>query len=203
MTIPNMGTTSIADALFTKTQQRVLSMLFGNPERSYYLSEIVALAGAGSGAVQRELARLEDAGLVTAERIGNQKHFRATPDSPVYEELRGIVLKTAGLTDILRSALARFSVDIRIAFVFGSIAKGEDTARSDVDLMVVSDNLTYPDLISVIAGAERQIGRTVNPTIYTFDEFRMRVHEGNAFITRILEQPKLWLMGTADDLPSR
>jgi predicted nucleotidyltransferase len=198
-----MGTTSIADALFTTTQQRVLAVLFGNAGRSFYLTEIVTQAGAGTGAVQRELARLEEAGIVTSARVGNQKHFQANPASPIYEELRGLILKTTGLADILRDALDGLAKEIRAAFIFGSVAKGEDTARSDVDLMVVSDSVAYLDLFLSLTEVERQIGRTVNPTIYTPNELETRVREGNAFVTKVLKQPKLWLIGTANDLPAR
>jgi hypothetical protein len=129
----------VADALFAKAQQRVLGVLFGNPRRSFYANEVIGLARSGTGAVQRELARLESAGLVTAVRIGKQKHYQANPASPVFPELRGLVLKTSGLADVLREGLAPVSNSIRVAFVYGSIAKGEDTAASDIDLMVVSD----------------------------------------------------------------
>lgn len=131
--------TSVADALFTKGQQRVLGVLFGNPDRSFYANEIIALAGTGTGAVQRELARLESAGLVTVERVGVQKHYRANARAPVFAELRALVLKTSGLADVLRAALAPLADDISAAFVFGSVAKRQDTAFSDMDLMVVSD----------------------------------------------------------------
>jgi len=120
----------VADALFAKVQQRVLGVLFGNPRRSFYANEVIALAHSGTGAVQRELARLEDAGLVTVTRVGKQKHYQANAASPVFEELRGLVLKTSGLADLLREALAPVERRIRAAFVYGSIAKGEDTAAA-------------------------------------------------------------------------
>lgn len=133
----------IADALFNKVQQRVMTVLFGNPGRSFYANEIIALAGSGTGVVQRELGRLEAAGLVTLSRIGNQKHYQANASAPVFEELRGLVLKTCGLADILRAALAPLAGQIIAAFVYGSIAKGEDTVKSDVDLMVLRNILSY------------------------------------------------------------
>jgi hypothetical protein len=126
-------------------QQRVLAVLFGNPRRSFYANEVIALARSGTGAVQRELARLEASGLVTVTRVGKQKHYQANASSPVFEELRALVLKTVGLADVLRSALAPAAQSIRAAFVYGSIAKGEDTAASDIDLMVISDSLAYAD----------------------------------------------------------
>jgi predicted nucleotidyltransferase len=191
---------ALADALFAKVQQRVLGVLFGNPGRSFYANEVIGLAHSGTGAVQRELARLEAAGLVTAIRIGKQKHYQANPASPVFAELRALVLKTSGLTDVLRAALAPVSGRIRAAFVYGSIAKGGDTAASDIDLMVVSEGLTYPDLFGAIEEASAQLGRKVAPTIYSPKELARRVKQDNAFVTRVLEQPKLWLIGDESGL---
>ncbi len=147
----------LADALFAKVQQRVLGVLFGNPGRSFYANEVIGLARSGTGAVQRELARLEAAGLVTVTRIGKQKHYQANPASPVFQELRGLVLKTSGMADVLREALAPVAGRIRAAFVYGSIAKGEDTAASDVDLMVISEGLTYADLFGELEEASERL----------------------------------------------
>jgi predicted nucleotidyltransferase len=185
----------LADALFAKVQQRVLGVLFGNPRRSFYANELIALARSGTGAVQRELRRLEASGLVTVTRVGNQKHYQANPRSPVFEELRALVLKTVGLADVLRFALAPVSKDIRAAFVYGSVAKGQDTAASDVDLMVVSDRLSHADLFVALEQATAQLGRKVAPTIYSSKELAKRVKQENAFVTRVLAQPKLWLIG--------
>ena len=118
--------TSLADALFSTTQQRVLGLLFGQPDRSFYATELISLAGSGSGAVQRELARLEQSGLVAVHRIGTQKHYQANPDSPLYSELQGIARKTVGLAEPLRDALAPFAGKIIAAFVYGSVAKRQD-----------------------------------------------------------------------------
>src|SRR5688572_23900594 len=149
----------LADALFAKVQQRVLGVLFGNPGRSFYANEVISLARSGTGAVQRELVRLEAAGLVTANRIGKQKHYQANQASPVFQELRGLVLKTSGLVDVLRDALAPTSGVIRAAFVYGSVAKGSDTAASDIDLMVIADDLTYADLFAALEDASSRLGR--------------------------------------------
>jgi predicted nucleotidyltransferase len=188
-------TSSIADALFTKVQQRVLGVLFGNPSRSFYANELIALAGSGSGAVQRELAQLEAAGLVTVRRVGNQKHYQTNPAAPVFEELRGLVLKTSGLVDVIRSALAPLSAEINSAFVFGSVAKNQDTAKSDIDLLVISDKLAYAELFAALEPASNRLGRAVNPTVYSENEVEKRLRSGNAFIKRVLGQPKLWVIG--------
>jgi predicted nucleotidyltransferase len=192
----------VADALFTKVQQRVLGLLFGNPGRSFYANEIIALAGSGTGAVQRELARLAEAGLLTVTRVGNQKHYQANATAPVFGELQGIVMKTSGLVDILRSALEDLAQDIDAAFVFGSVAKGQDAAASDIDLLVVTDRLTYADLFAALEEAGSKLGRPVNPTVYTRKEMSKRLRQGNAFVKRVLAQPKFWVIGGDDDLPA-
>lgn len=197
---PQRATSGIADALFTQGQQRVLAVLFGNPRRSFYANEIIALVGSGKGAVQRELARLEAAGLVSVTRLGKQKHYQANAAAPVFKELRGLVLKTSGLVDVLRAALAPLAAQISAAFVYGSVAKGQDTAKSDIDLMVVSDTLSYADLFAALEQATGRLGRTVNPTVYSREELNKRVRTGNAFIKRVLEQPKLWVIGEAHGL---
>lgn len=190
----------LADALFTGTQQRVLAWLFGQPERSFYATELIGLAGAGSGAVQRELARLLQSGLVTARPVGNQKHYQANPEAPIYAELCSIVQKTVGLAGPLGEALAPLAARIRAAFVYGSVAKREDTASSDIDLMLISDDLPYSDLYAQLEGVSQRLGRTVNPTLYTPQELAKRVKRKEAFATRVLAQPKLWLIGGEDAL---
>ncbi len=191
---------SLADALFTGTQQRVLGLLFGQPSRSYYATEIIGLAGAGSGAVQRELARLAQSGLVTVRAIGNQKHYQANPYSPLFAELSGIVQKTVGLAEPLRDALHRLEPQILAAFVYGSVAKRQDVAASDIDLMVISDSLSYGDVFATVETASTRLGRSVNPTILTRKELAKRVKADNAFVSRVMSQPKIWLIGNDDDL---
>jgi predicted nucleotidyltransferase len=192
---------SLADALFTKTQQRVLGALFGHPERSFYASELIRDAGTGSGAAQRELARLEESGLLVARRIGHQKHYQANAASPLYSELLNIVLKTVGLAEPLRDALKPLSSAIRAAFVYGSVAKSIDQSASDIDLMIISDSLTYGEVFGGLERVTRALGRKINPTVYTAAEFSKRARTENAFVTRVLEQPKLWVIGSDHDLP--
>ncbi len=184
-----------ADALFPKVRQRVLAVLFGAPDRSYYANELIAIAQSGKGAVQRELAGLCDAGLITARKQGNQKHYQANAASPVFTELRGLVLKTMGLGDVLRAVLAPMAPAIQLAFVFGSMASQQDTAQSDVDLLIVSPSLRYGEVFGALEAASQTLGRTVNPTIYTPEEFERRAAQDNAFVTRVMQQPKIWLIG--------
>lgn len=192
--------TGLADALFTHTQQRVLGLLFGQPHRSFVVTELIALTGAGSGGVQRELARLVGSGLLTQRKLGNQKHYQANPAAPIYAELVGIVQKTTGLAEPLREALAPLADGITAAFIYGSVAKRSDNAASDIDLMIVSETLGYAEVFGAVEAAAAQLGRAVNPTVYTRAELGRRIKNGNAFVTRVLEQPKLWLIGGEHDL---
>lgn len=194
------ASTSLSDALFTATQRRVLARLFGEPGRTCTVSELIHTTGAGSGAVQREVARLAGSGLLTVEQVGNQKRYRANPDSPIHDELVAIVRKTFGLAEPLREALAPLRARIHAAFVYGSVAKGSDTASSDIDLLLVADGITYADAMSALHPLAEQLGRTVNPTLYTRAELRKRVAAGNSFVTRVLEQPRIWLIGDEHDL---
>lgn len=194
--------TSLADALFSKTQQGVLGLLFGQPDRSFYATEIIGRVGVGSGAVQRELQRLESSGLVTVSRIATQKHFIANPASPLFAELCSIAQKTVGLAEPIKAALEPFASRITAAFVFGSVAKRSDTGSSDIDLLVISETLTYADLYPVIEPVERRLGRPLNPTILTPQEWSRRLKQGQAFATRVLSQPKIWIQGEGYELGS-
>ena len=192
--------TSAADALFPAVRQRVLAVLFGSPDRSFYANELIALARSGTGAVQRELASLLAAGLVTVRDQGNQKHYQANAASPVFAELRGLVLKTVGLADVLRAALAPLAGQITMAFVYGSVARREDTAASDVDVLIVSDALGYAEVFGALESAAQTLGRAINPTLYTRAELARRRAQANAFVTRVLDQPRIWLMGDEEAL---
>jgi predicted nucleotidyltransferase len=191
---------NLADALFTTTQQRVLGCLFGEPGRTFSISELIQTTGAGSGAVQREVARLAGSGLLLMTPLGNQKRYRANPDAPIYDELVAIVRKTFGLAAPLREALAPLADRLQMAFVYGSVAKGRDTASSDIDLMLVTDDLTYPEVMAALHPLIERLGREINPTLYTREELRKRIAAGNSFITRVLAQPRLWLIGSEHDL---
>lgn len=190
----------LADALFSRTQQRVLGLLFAQPERSFYATELIGLAGGGSGAVQRELARLAQSGLVTVRSVGNQRHYQANAESPIHAELCAIVQKTVGLAEPLREALAPLTGKIRAAFIYGSVAKRQDAAGSDIDLMLVGDDLTYGDCFAALEAATQRLGRTVNPTILSPSELATRIRQDNAFFVRVMSQPKIWLIGGEHDL---
>jgi len=191
---------SVADALFTGTQQRVLALLFGQPERSFFTKELITLAGGGSGAVQRELARLQASGLIVQTVLGNQKHYRANADAPIYAELCGIAAKMLGPADTLRRALLPLAEALHLALLYGSVAKGSDTAHSDFDVLLVSDTLTLEQVYTALAPAERQLGRAVSPTLYTLAEFRKRLAARNPFLTKLLAGETTALIGDKDAL---
>jgi predicted nucleotidyltransferase len=200
---PNMGTPpgKAAEALFGRTKRNVLGLLYGQPHNSFYLREIVTSTGAGTGAVQRELARLTDAGLVRREPRGREVYFTANPATPIYQELRSLVAKTTGIADILRTALTEFVEKkmIKIAFVYGSVASGKQESGSDVDLVIIGD-LQLSALLPVMRKVQEELGREVNPTIYPAREFRAKVRKGEHFIRRVLAGPKIMLFGTTDEL---
>jgi predicted nucleotidyltransferase len=181
-------------------RQRVLAVLFGTPDRSFYANEVIALAQSGTGAVQRELAGLSQTGLLTISKQGNQKHYQANANAPVFAELRGLVLKTMGLADVLRAALVPLAVQLDAAFVYGSVAKLQDTAHSDVDVMIISSSLGYGEVFGALESAALALGRKVNPTLYAPDDFAKRVRKDSAFVTRVLKQPKIWLIGNEKQL---
>lgn len=196
----SIGSSPLGDALFTTTQQKVLGLLFGSPDRSFYANQIVRLAEVGTGAVQRELKRLAAVGLLEVSPIGNQKHYRANKASPLFHELRSIVIKTFGLADVLRACLSAVQQSIEVAFIYGSVAKGTDTARSDVDLLIISPDLSYADLATEFSDAEARLGRKVSPTLYSRQEFRRKMKRKNAFLRKTLEQPKIFLIGSERDI---
>lgn len=191
---------SISSALFTSTQQRVLGLLFGRVGQSFHTNEIVRLARSGSGAVNRELKKLAAAGLLTATRRGNQMLYQANPDSPVFAELRGLIAKTSGVADHVRLVLAPLAGQIHLAFIYGSVARGTDGPDSDVDLLVISDTLSYGAIYPALADAEASIGRPVNPSVYSLSEWRKRVDEENPFVTRVMAQPRILLIGKDSDV---
>lgn len=191
--------TSVADALFTTTQQRVLALLFGQPERSFFTKELIDLAEGGSGAVQRELGRLQRSGLITQRQVGNQKHYQANAKAPIFAELLGIVSKTLGPAEVLREALAPLAGSVPLALLYGSVASRRDTAASDIDVLLVSDTLTLEHVYACLAPAEDRLGRPISPTLYTSSEFRRRLAQRNPFLVKLLAGEYVTLLGDKDD----
>jgi predicted nucleotidyltransferase len=195
-----MPASNLSNALFSRVQQRVLGLIFAHPDRSFYTSEIIKTVDSGTGAVARELSRLQRSGLVSVERIGNQKHYRANRHSPIFQELHRLVLKTVALKEPLKAALEPYADAIRSAFVFGSLAKGTDNAQSDIDLMVIGDRLNYSDLYTALQDAEDRVGRKINPVFLSVDEWRRRSSENGSFSKALRSQPKLFVIGSGRDL---
>jgi predicted nucleotidyltransferase len=193
---------SIATALFSDSQSRVFRWLFGQPERDFHLSELRRLTGLGSASLQRELNRLAEAGLVRSERVGNLRRFKANSQSPVYGELVGLTRKTLGVVPILREALLPIASNLEAAWVYGSVAKQTDTARSDIDVMLVGKNLRLARVLELLVPLEAQLGRKINPTCYTSAEFKRRRAEPDSFVNRVLAQPILPLIGSGHE-PAR
>src|SRR5882672_4650145 len=172
---------SIATALFSDSQSRVFQWLFGQPEREFHLSELRRLTGLGSASLQRELNRLAKAGLVRSERVGNLRRFKANAQSPVYGELVGLTRKTLGIEPMLREALRPLAHDLQAAWIYGSVAKQTDTAQSDIDVMLVGRNLLLAKVLELLVPLEAQLGRKINPTVYTPAEFAKRRAESDSF----------------------
>ena len=193
---------SLSDALFSKVQQRVLALIFSHPERSFYTSEIVRNVNFGVGAVERELSKLEGSALVSIERIGNQKHYRANQASPIFEELRGLVEKTVGLAEPIKKSLEPYADAIKSAFVYGSVAKGADTAHSDIDLMVIGDDLNYSDLYTAVQNVESKLRRKVHPLFLSPGDWQRKTSDKGSVFSKISHSPKLFIIGSEKDLQS-
>jgi predicted nucleotidyltransferase len=191
---------SISAALFSDSQSRVFRWVFGQPERSYHLNELRRLTGLGSASLQRELGKLAAAGLVRSEKVGNLRRFQANTESPVYEELAGLTRKILGAQPLLQEALAPIKSKLDLAFIYGSIAKGTDTAKSDIDVMVVGNDLLLNNVLKLLLPVESQLGRKINPTLYTPAEYKRRRAQKDSFLNRVLAQPMIPLIGEALEL---
>ena len=195
-----MGTETKPDRvsrlLFGSTRREVLALLLGRPDERFYLREILRAVGGGSGAVQRELKQLVEVGLVEREARGHQVYFSANRQAAIFPELQAIVEKTAGAVDVLRASLATLLGQgrVEIAFVYGSVASGKKTARSDIDLLIVGD-IPLAEIVPALRAAEARLGREVNPTVYPVKEFRDKLKRGAPFLKRILAGPKLFVAG--------
>ena len=186
---------SLSAALFTESQSRLYVWLFGQPERAFHLNELRRLTGLGSASLQRELKRLATAGLVNAQAVGNLRRFQANPQSPVYAELLALTRKTLGTVPMLRDALQPLQPGLQSAWVYGSVARQTDTASSDIDVMLVGTDLLLSQVLARLEPAEALLGRKINPSCYTPEEFERRRAEPDSFVNRVLSQPMLPLIG--------
>lgn len=205
--IPNMSmvngnnnSNNISNVLFSKAQQDVLGLLYGQPDTDFYTNEIIRQTHAGTGAVQRELTKLVLVGILTVKQVGNQKHYQANHSNPFFAELRSIVLKTFGLADVIKNAIMPLHSKLRSAFIYGSVAKQEDNAESDIDLMFIEEDITYADFFNLLAPVEVQLGRKINPIFYTPKDWSRKKTAENHFIMELLKQPKIFLIGTENEL---
>ncbi len=180
---------SLANALFAPAQSKIIEWIFGTPARAFHVNELMRLTGLGSASVQREIGRLFDAGLVTDERIGNVRRVQANPSSPVFAELTSLVQKTLGVVSAIAEALLPLADQIEFAAIYGSIAKRSDHADSDVDVMIVSDALTFAEVMAALTATQERLSRVINPTIYTSAEFAARRAQPDSFVNRVLAQP--------------
>lgn len=180
-------------------RRRVLTLLLLHPERALHVREIARLTGTTAGTLNKELTKLHAAGLLDRERVGNQVRYTANRVSPIYTELSAILRKTIGLADVLAEALAPSASAISVAFVFGSMARATETARSDVDVMLIA-SLGFGDAVKLLYPAQAVLGREVNPVVFSVDEWRARLKAKDPFAREALVQPKIFLIGTDDEL---
>lgn len=189
----------LGPSLFGKTRQTLLGLLYSRADEEHLQESLIQLAGLGRGAVQRELEFLARAGVVRRTLRGRQVYFQANPDSPIYAELRGLVVKTAGVGDALRAALAALAARIRVAFVYGSVAKGTEGRASDVDVMVIGE-ASFAEVSDAVGRAQKAIGREVNPSVYAPADFRAKLAAKQHFLRTVLKGEKIFLVGDEHEL---
>ncbi len=191
--INKLGTT-----LFGKTRRAVLALLYGHPDESFYLRQLARITGVGMGSLQRELKQLSEAGIIQRSEIGRQAFFNANPDCPIYQELRNLIIKTFGVADVLRQALAELAEKIETAFIFGSMVSGEFNQSSDVDVMVIG-GISFSDIVSALSPAQEILAREINPSVYPPAEFRKRLSEKQHFLKSVQKSPKIFLIGNENE----
>lgn len=184
---------------FSRTRRAILSLLFGHSDESFYLRQIVRASGYGLGPVQRELKLLTDAGIIRRAARGRQVYFQANSDSPIFPEIKSLITKTVGVGDSIRNALAPIANGIKIAFIYGSVARGEEKQRSDIDLLIVG-GVSFSDVVVALQTAQRILGREINPTVYSSTEFRTKLRKSHHFLTSVINGPKIYLIGDENEL---
>lgn len=192
-----MGTPS--NSLFSQARSSVLALLYGHTDESFYQRQLIRAIGAGHGAVQRELQQLTAMGLIVRKVQGNQVLYRANAKSPIFTEIKSLITKTAGVHDAIRSALATLEPQIEVAFVFGSVARQEERAASDVDLMILGD-VSFSDVVAALAPAQKTLAREINPNVFAAAEFRSKLAAGNHFLRSVMKEKKLFVLGSEHEL---
>jgi predicted nucleotidyltransferase len=192
--INKLGTT-----LFGKTRRAVLALLYSHPDESFYLRQLARMTDVGMGALQRELKQLAEAGIIVRNEIGRQAFFKANPDCPVFPELRGLIIKTFGVADVLRQALTQLSDKIQVAFIFGSLVSGEFNQSSDVDVMVIGD-ISFAEVVSALSPVQEVLSREINPSVYPPGEVKAGLFEKQHFISTVIDSPKIFIIGSKNEL---
>jgi len=194
-----MNENLLCSGLFGKTRQAVLALLYGRADSSFYTKQILDAVKIGRGTVQRELKNLTDTGIIIREVQGRQVYYRANTRCPIFDELKSIVRKTFGVADVIRQSLAINADKIRVAFIFGSVARSTENRFSDIDLLVVGD-ITFGEVVDLIATAEGILNRELNPVVYTLAEFNKRLSENHYFISDVLSGDKIFIVGDENEL---
>lgn len=193
-----MGTTNdqagLLSSLFGKTRQSVLSVLYIHADEAFYLRQLSRMTGIQMGALQRELKQLSDSGIISRNVQGKQVYFQANKDCPIFNELKGIIIKTVGIADVLRSALSSLESKIRMALIYGSFARGDETRRSDIDLLIIGD-VVLKEVVSSLSLAQQTIGREINPAVYPVEEFKKKIKEKHHFLSSVIHEPAIFLIG--------
>ena len=188
-----------SSVLFNKTRRGVLALLYGHPDQTFYVNQIVQSLGSGSGAVQRELRLMAEAGILVRTQTGNMVYYQANSQCPIFDELKAIVRKTFGVADVIRQSLEVLAGRIRVAFVFGSVARSADTRASDIDLIIVGE-ITFDEAASSLSPAQEALGREINPVVYSAAEFKKRSSQDRSFVKEVSEGEKVFIMGDEDEL---
>ena len=189
----------LGDFLFGRTRGAILALLYGRADQSFYTRQIAREVNASVGAVQRELENLSNVGLIIRSSVGNQVFYQANRNAPIFREMQALVNKTIGIFSVLRSALRPLAKLVLVAFVYGSVAREEETAQSDVDLMIVGKS-TLDEILSRLSTVEKHIGRPINPTVFSVEEFKAKLASGNHFLAAVLKGQKVFLLGDQDEL---
>jgi len=190
---------TLSSVLFTEYRSRVLGLLLLHPERSYYLREIARLTATVPGTLKREMDKLLEVGLLTVKKVGNQNHYQANRECPIYEDLSNVLRKTSGLSDVLIAALLPLSEKLQSTFVFGSVASGKVNAKSDIDLMLIG-GVSYAEVVPLLHPLQEQLGREINPKIYADKEWNKLMKDNGAFVHDVLSKPKLFIIGNEQQL---
>jgi len=184
----------LTNLLGSRVRAKVLGWLFTHTDERYFVRQLTALLNEDSTNLSRELSRLEKMGLLVSTTSGKQKYYQSNPQSPIFNEMHGLMIKTAGVADVLRYALAPASERINLAFIFGSVAGTTENKASDMDVMIIGD-IKFGDVVSLLSPVQKSLSREINPVVYPLDEFITRVREEQYFIKNVLSDPKIFLIG--------